>query len=481
MEHQVLVWDNGSPEPLPEGMEEHFPDVEFIRSPVNLGFGKACNAAAARAAHPYFFFVNPDTLVSCDTFSSTLSFMLSRPDAGIVGCRILNGDGTIQWACRRSIPTPMAAIYKTLGLAALFPRSRRFGAYNLTWLDPAEEAEVDAVSGSFFCVSAATYRLVGGFDETFFMYGEDLDICMRVRQAGFKNYYYPGTSIVHFKGQSSRTRALRSYVDFYHAMLIFSRKHRQYGPIPVPVIALGILLAALIGVFSRLLPRWWKMLLDAGVLGASLGLCAAFSGSEFSYALWGLLCAGAGLPLLACGEYSTHRLDSRHLARLLAPGLGLCALAGAFCSDAGPVLAGAALLSLGSLLAWRRAYSWGHYFYRVFSGKRSRALLLGASANTSRWFSRENLLPGHELLGCVTAQDHVPAEHRVHVLGSPEELESIRRRTGCQRVLVVPDDWGFHEPLQAARWLDELKMRTSLLLGAPEAGTFLLVDLNYLK
>ncbi|HSQ40715.1 MAG TPA: glycosyltransferase family 2 protein, partial [Fibrobacteraceae bacterium] len=188
MEAQILVVDNGSPQPLPQNLRKEYPQVDWILSEKNLGFGGACNLAANQARHPYLFFVNPDTLVSRDTFSKLVEYMSVKPQAGIVGCKILNGDGTLQWACRRSFPSPMSAIYKTLGLATLFPKSRRLGAYNLSYLDPDMETEVDAVSGSFFCVRKDIYEQVHGFDEDFFLYGEDLDICLRVQQAGFRNF-----------------------------------------------------------------------------------------------------------------------------------------------------------------------------------------------------------------------------------------------------------------------------------------------------
>lgn len=482
MEHQILVLDNGSPEPLGGEFAQQYPDVEFIHSDVNLGFGKACNAAATKARHPYLFFVNPDTLVSQDTFRSTLSFMLSKPEAGIAGCRILNSDGSIQWACRRSFPSPMAAVYKTLGLAALFPKSRRFGAYNLTYLDPEEEAEVDAVSGSFFCVSQSTYRQVGGFDESFFMYGEDLDICFRVKQAGYKNYYYPGTSIIHFKGQSSKTRAFMSYVNFYQAMLVFVRKHHYYQPFPASVVSGGIVLAALLGVFSRLLPRWWKMLLDMGCMaGAWYGLGAeadeAASGGAMAL-LW--LCTW--LPLLLLGEYSTSRLDSRHMARVLAPALGGGATVAWLWQLASPQVYGVAAVGLILLLFWRRAYHWGSYFFRVFTGQRGRAVLLGSSTMIDRWFDDERVLPGWELLGSVSCAAHtLEPSRRLHLLGRPSDLWTIRLRTGCRKLLVVSDAWGRHEPIPPPELLNSLKMHASLLIGHPDTSTFMLVDLNYLK
>jgi GT2 family glycosyltransferase len=181
----------------------------------NLGFGKGCNLAAKMATKEILFFINPDTVVSKGTFQSTLAYIESKPDAGAVGCKILNGDGSLQWACRRSFPSPFAAICKTIGLSALFPKSKIFASYNMTYLDPNIETEVDAVSGSFLGVKREIFNRLKGFDEDFFMYGEDLDICLRIKKLGYRNYYFPGTSILHFKGQSSKTRRFRTFVDLH--------------------------------------------------------------------------------------------------------------------------------------------------------------------------------------------------------------------------------------------------------------------------
>ena len=222
IDSEIIVVDNGSPIPILPEQKNAFPHVKWIDSAENLGFGKGCNLAAKSATKEVLFFVNPDTVVSRGTFERTLSYMASKPDAGAVGCKILNGDGTLQWACRRSFPSPFAAICKTIGLSALFPKSKIFASYNMTYLDPDEETAVDAVSGSFLGVKRETFDKLHGFDEDFFMYGEDLDICLRIKKLGFNNYYYPGTSILHFKGQSSKTRRFRTFVEFFMALLIFA-------------------------------------------------------------------------------------------------------------------------------------------------------------------------------------------------------------------------------------------------------------------
>jgi len=153
-------------------------------------------------------------------------FLDDHPEAGIAGCKVLNPDGTLQLACRRGFPTPGVAFFKMVGLSDLFPKSRTFGGYNLTYLDPDSLTEVDAVSGSFMMIRKEVLDTVGFLDESFFMYGEDLDICYRVKLAGWKIFYVPDTEIIHFKGESTKTvSTLKNRRDFFKAMQIFVDKH----------------------------------------------------------------------------------------------------------------------------------------------------------------------------------------------------------------------------------------------------------------
>lgn len=468
---EIIVIDNGSPYPLPESLKESYPDVHWMHSHENLGFGKACNRAAAQANSPYLFFVNPDTLVSTETFANLLGFIESHPNAGVVGCKILNGDGTLQWACRRSFPSPMAAIYKTLGLAALFPQSRKFANYNLTFLDPNQEAIVDAVSGSFFCVRKVVYDQVKGFDEDFFLYGEDLDICYRIQQTGLQNYYTPISTIVHFKGQSSKTRRVKSYVDFYQAMLIFARKHTQLlKPIPYWLVYMGIVFAAVLGIFPRLIPSWARMGFDLILMMILSFFLSMDTGYSFSW-LAVSISGSVVLPALLLGEYGTQPVaPSRHFlwsAPLLLT-VGICAGWKVF------------LWSLAGFLmiwGWRRIYFWFRYFQGVFSGRRLRSILLGGHPEISAWFLRENILPGRDILGCLSIEPDPLA--REHCLGTIEDLEDLRKRTGIRELLVSPDSMGRFDRIPEKMQNDPTWTK-KLLIGHPDSSTFALVDLDFL-
>jgi hypothetical protein len=228
---EIIVIDNASDDGSVEVIKEKFPSVKLIENKINVGFGRANNQGLAIAKGKYISFINPDCIVSEDTFDNMISFFESNSECGLAGCKILNSDGTLQLACRRSFPGPWTSFTKVTGLSNLFPKSRIFARYNLTYLDENKTYEVDAVSGSFMMVRKEVYEKVGGFDEQFFMYGEDLDLCYRVQKADYKVYYVHSTQIIHYKGESTKRSNLDETSLFYDAMHIFVKKHLSSFPV----------------------------------------------------------------------------------------------------------------------------------------------------------------------------------------------------------------------------------------------------------
>jgi O-antigen biosynthesis protein len=225
----VTVVDNASTDGSVVELAPLFPRVRFVSMDRNTGFGMACNRGAEFATSPWILFLNPDTVVFPETLVSIMEFADSQPRAGIVGCRILDGEGNLQLACRRSIPTPTIALWRLSGLSLLFPKHRIFARYNLTYLDPAKDAQVEAVSGSFLLIRSDVYRQLGGFDEDFFLYGEDLDLCLRTSRIGWEVWYCGQATIIHHKGRSAATRPIGARWDFYHAMVTFAVKNFGVG------------------------------------------------------------------------------------------------------------------------------------------------------------------------------------------------------------------------------------------------------------
>jgi GT2 family glycosyltransferase len=222
---ETFVVDNHSSDGSVEYLMPLFPEVHFIANTENYGFGKANNQAIKRAKGRYCLLVNPDAVLEPDTLLVMYRFMQQHPDTGAAGCKLLNPDGSFAPESRRSVPTPATAFWKMTGLSTLFPRSRFFGSYHMGWLPENEAAEVPVLSGSFMFYRREVLQEIGGFDERFFMYGEDIDICYRTTKAGYEIRYTPATSVTHHKGASTKKEHLDYHVIFNKAMYQFFEKH----------------------------------------------------------------------------------------------------------------------------------------------------------------------------------------------------------------------------------------------------------------
>lgn len=225
IETEVLVVDNNSSDGSVEYIRAKFPTVQVIANKDNPGFSKANNQAIALAKGEYILILNPDTVVAEDTFEVCIRFMESHADAGALGVRMVDGKGTFLPESKRALPTPEVAFYKMFGLASIFKNSRRFGRYHLSYLPETETHVVEILSGAFMFFRKEVLDKIGYFDETFFMYGEDIDLSYRVLLGGYQNYYLSDTTIIHYKGESTKKGSLNYVRVFYQAMIIFAKKH----------------------------------------------------------------------------------------------------------------------------------------------------------------------------------------------------------------------------------------------------------------
>lgn len=226
LKFEIIIVDN-SEDPA-QKYSDNRPGVTVLNGVENRGFGNACNFGARSAVGKYFLFLNSDTLMHSGTLEQCVCYLLKHPNTGALGTRTVLQNGILDHACKRGFPTPSAAFFYFTGLDKLFPASRRLGAYRATWLDERAIGEVDSVAGSFLMMPKDIFKKIHGFDETFFMYGEDLDLCFRVKQLGYSVVYYGKASISHLKGQSGlHTKSTMVAFHFYNAMKLFYLKH--YG------------------------------------------------------------------------------------------------------------------------------------------------------------------------------------------------------------------------------------------------------------
>ncbi len=274
---EVFVVDNASRDGSADMVAAQFPQVRLIRNPRNLGFSAGNNVALRQATGRHVLLLNTDTVVRRDTLRRLVEFLDAHPEAGAAGCKILNPDGSLQLDSRRGLPTPLAALSKLSGLSRLFPRSPRLARYNMTFLDPERISEVEVLSGSCMMVRRQTIDAVGLLDEDYFMYGEDIDWCFRIRAAGWKIYYVPTTEIIHFRGESGRAEPLRVLYHKSKAMSTFVSKHMRdrYRFVPLWLLQGAIVVHAAVKLLLGLARKLAAPALDAALVFVGLRAAVA--------------------------------------------------------------------------------------------------------------------------------------------------------------------------------------------------------------
>lgn len=226
---EIIVVDNCSTDGSVEMIQTRFPEVVLIANQNNPGFSIANNQGLAIARGQYILFLNPDTVVSESTIHSCLSYMEKNPAVGALGVKMVDGAGQFLPESKRGLPTPKVAISKALGLHKLFPQSPAFNWYYMGHIPENKVGEIEILCGAFMWIRKSVLDVIGGFDEQFFMYGEDIDLSYRIIKEGYKIVYFPETTIIHYKGESTKKGSLNYVKHFYQAMLIFANKHFKNG------------------------------------------------------------------------------------------------------------------------------------------------------------------------------------------------------------------------------------------------------------
>ncbi len=258
---ELLVVDNNSQDGSVEMLKSRYPNVLLTENADNVGFSKACNQVIPQARGKYVLLLNPDTEITKNAVSTLANYLDAHADCGAVGPKVLNPDGTLQLACRRSFPSVKASFFRLTYLSKLFPKNKNFAEYNLTDHDPDEELKVDALSGSCMMVRKSIIDIIGLLDEHIFMFGEDIDWCWRIKEQGYSVVYTPASVIYHVHGASSRLRPVGATINLHKGMHVFYKKHlakKYWAPFNILVYAaiwsrasLFILVNVMRGLFIR--------------------------------------------------------------------------------------------------------------------------------------------------------------------------------------------------------------------------------------
>ncbi len=278
---EVFVVDNNSVDGSTEMVREKFPTVYLIANHHNPGFSVANNQAIKLAKGKYILLLNPDTVVEEDTFEKCFQFMENTPQAGALGVKMIDGTGRFLPESKRGFPTPFAAFCKTFGLSSIFPKSPIFNRYHLGHLSEQQTHEVDVLAGAFMWIRKEVLAKIGYLDEQFFMYGEDIDLSYRITLAGYKNYYFSETTIIHYKGESTKKGSLNYVRIFYHAMILFAQKHFQGSAAYsfILLLKLAIYFRAFVTLLNNVIKQLSLPIFDAAIIYTGLLLIKTAWGS----------------------------------------------------------------------------------------------------------------------------------------------------------------------------------------------------------
>lgn len=255
IEAELFVVDNASTDDSKNYLTPRFPNVKFRWNETNIGFSKANNMVLPEATGDYILFLNPDTIVPEDALQQCISFFETHHDCGALGVRMVNGKGQFLKESKRGFPSPLVSLFKMIGLHRVFPNARFVAKYYEGHLAENQINCVDVLSGAFMMLSRDALKIVKGFDEQFFMYGEDIDLSYRIQQAGFQNYYFPTVTILHYKGESTAAASSFYIHHFYSAMAIFAKKHFNQSKVGLWFILAGIKLAKTFAQIKSILSR----------------------------------------------------------------------------------------------------------------------------------------------------------------------------------------------------------------------------------
>ncbi len=465
---EIFVVDNNSVDDSVQMVRDKFPEVHLIANTGNPGFSIANNQAIRLSKGKYILLLNPDTVVEEDTFLLCFQFMEKHPDAGGLGVRMIDGAGAFLPESKRGFPSPWVAFSKTFGLARFFPKSRLFNAYHLGFLDENETHAIDVLAGAFMFMRKETLDKVGLLDEAFFMYGEDIDLSYRIIKGGYQNYYLPATTIIHYKGESTKKGSLNYVKAFYQAMIIFARKHftGSKARIFVSMLQVAIYLRASITLVTNVLKKMYLPLLDgAAIYGGLLFLKHFWANYHFhtpdyyppevsyiNFPLYVLIWLGG---IFLSGGYDEPFQLRRLLRGLVSSTLLLAAIYGFLELE---YRSSRALILLGAAWAFSITIAIRVVLYFI----KYKSLNIGRTSSRRLVFvgEKEETKRARQLLQDAEVQSNIlgriepgTSKHSPETLGHLGQLEEIVRIYKIEEIIFCSRDLSTHSIMQ---WMSKL-------------------------
>lgn len=476
---QVVVVDNHSIDSSVDDLRPLFPWVTWLALDENVGFGRGNNAGLPLCTGRYLLFLNPDTILGEDTITTMVRYLDSAPSVGLAGCKVLNADGSFQLACRRGFPTPWASFCKLFGLQSLFPTSKLFARYNLTYLSEDETYAVDALIGAFMIGPRHIIESIGGFDPAYFMYGEDLDMCYRIQHKGHHIQYVHTTSIIHFKGESTRRSSMDEVREFYRAMETFAKKHYGRSSFFLGCLRLGISLRSMIERVVRRRRELFTMLVD--LVGVNLALMLAtairfespFGFPAEAYPLVFFVVPGVVLvALLAVGEYVEHLPGVRRTATGLFVAFFLLASLTYFFKEYA-YSRGVVLMTIGLSIVWTMIVRLVWAAYDTWAGRSAiRRVAVVGLVDSAAWIADAFDRADQWSTRCIgfVSVGPMPSTtfHNQPVIGSTEYLEKVIRDNDLSEVILADESMPHDEAMRLMTRCAKYNVRFHLASGYDE-------------
>lgn len=487
LDAEVFVVDNSSVDGSCEMVKRTFPEVILIENKDNPGFSKANNQAIRQSKGEYVLLLNPDTVVEEDCFEKICNFMDKNPDAGALGVKMIDGKGRFLPESKRGLPTPQVAFYKMFGLSALFPKSKRFGRYHLGFLNKNDIHKVDVLAGAFMLLRKKTLDEIGLLDEDYFMYGEDIDLSYRITKTGYFNYYFPHTTIIHYKGESTKKSSVNYVFVFYRAMIIFAQKHysQKHAQAFSILINAAVYARASIALVFRLLSNTYLWLFDMLLFFLSVKTIAftyakykfetieAYSAEVVSLnsVLYALLWAGG---LFVAGGY-TKRVTISGIAKGIALGTLAITVFYAFADESyrfsrAIILFGTFAAGLFAFVLRLLVYAYTHKRFSITLDSEVKTIIVG---NKEEVWRVQHLLvhskAKSDYLGYVSVNEE--KEHDEHYLGTENQLSAIVDLFKVEEIIFCSKDLSTQ---QIMKWMYTISKPDVHFKIVPEESVFII-------